>query len=355
MIARLVLFIVLSSSWFCASAQRNIDSLHRLGVCTPHGFTIPTIIGLPRSKGVEIYQERVPSYDLASGYAGTDSSFTNSVRRTKSWMAKLRVPVVNKDHFKMVVGLKYYQQEFAFDNPGSLDNSFHRSLQDKPIRSAGLSAYVIKSFIGNKYLAFRGTFRLNGDFEEGNVVSHQKTSAQVLYGIKHHWYKTWGFGLSYSNTFGRSSIYPVFFYRHKFRQKWAFETLLPISARLMYQPNEKNVFYFDNKLEGDNYNLNFDTGSNLPLYLEKADFKTFITYEREIYDFIWLGISGGYRININFDVSDSDAYFQRAFPIGNTNNLTISNSLGNALFFRFGLFLVPPRKWMDKDQGPKLK
>ena len=341
------IFLFLSSSCF---SQKNIDSLCLIGICTPNGFTIPSIIGMPRSKGMEFFQERVPSYSITTNNNLNDSTYKQTIRRTKSWSAKIRVPIFNKEHFKFVVGLKYYQQQFAFKDPEKLVNTFYQNAEEKALISTGISLYAIKSFIGNKYLAYRGTFRLNGDFAGNSLLDHQKTSVSLVYGTKIHERKTWGVGISYSNTFGRSSIYPLLFYKHKFTSKWATEILLPVSIRFIYQANEKNVFYIDNKLEGDNYNLSFPEISNEPLYLEKADFKSFISYEREIYDFLWTRISGGYRKNINFDVSNSDVFFRRNFPIGNTNHLVLTNSLSDALFFRFGIFIVPPKKWLEKDR-----
>lgn len=327
-------------------SQVNIDSLCQLGVCTPQGFAIPSIDGMPRPKGLEIYQERIPSYQLTSNIESLDSSATEDIRSTKSWMVKLRAPVINKDNFKLIVGLQYYQQEFYFEEPDALTNAFHQSLEDKGIRSAGLSLNSVKSFIGNKYLVGRLTLRLNGDFETGDFRDHMKSSFSLLYGIKNHALRTWGFGVSYNNTLGRSSIYPILFLSYKFKPKWTFQALLPASAQLMYMANDKNIFSFNNKFEGDNYNLNFPTLQANPLYLEQADFKSFLSYEREIYDFLWLGISTGMRFNINFDVSDSDVFFD-GIPLGNTNHVIISNDLTPSPFFRIGLFLVAPRKWME--------
>lgn len=326
-------------------AQTRLDSLRDAGICTPHGFSIPSIVGVPRSKGFELYQERLPGFDLTSTENGT--AIRRKVRRTKIWSARLRVPVVNKEHFKFIVGFKYYQQEFAFENPETLESPFHRSLQDKPIRSGGLSLYGIKSFIGNKYLAVRGTFRLNGDFGGDDLSAHQKSSLSVIYGIKHHRHMTYGFGVSASNTFGRTTVYPVVYYKHKFRPKWAVESLLPISLRFLYLPNEQNNVLLEARLEGDNYNVNFSELPTVPLYLEKADLKVSATYEREVHDFLWVSVAAGIRYNINFDISDSDAYFERTFPIGNTDNLVIQNQVGLAGFMRFSVFIVPPRKWVN--------
>ena len=160
--ALLIVIGLISSS--LSAQEKNIDSLFLAGVCTESGFAIPTLKGMPRGKGLEVYQERIPNHKFSSVVNAPDSSFSNDVRRTKSWMVNLRLPLINKDHFKFLVGLKYYQQEFAFDRPEELDNSFYQSIQDKPIRSVGMTLYGMKSFRGNKYLLGRGAVRLNGDF-----------------------------------------------------------------------------------------------------------------------------------------------------------------------------------------------
>lgn len=338
-------FLLLSI--FCFP-QKNIDSLSRIGVCTPNGFTIPGISGMPRSKGIEFFQENVLTHKISSTNNINDSTYNQTIQQTKSWSAKINLPVLNKESFKFILGLRYYQQQFSFKNPERLSNSFYQNAKEKALISTGISLNAIHSFIGNKYFIYRGTFRLNGDFSENSILDYQKTSLSFMYGIKVHQQKTWGLGVSYSNTFGRSSIYPVLFYNHKFTDKWATSILLPVSIRFTYQLNEKNVFYIDNKLEGDNYSLSFDEFTNGPLYLERADFKSFISYEREIYDFLWARISGGYRRNINFDISNSNVYFERNFPIGNMEHLVLSNSLSDAFFFRFGIFIVAPKKWLEK-------
>ncbi len=304
---------------------------------------------MPRSKGLEVFQERVPSYRIQTSFEDGDSTFERTIRRTKVVGAKIRLPLANREHFKFLVGLSYAQQEFAFQNPETLSNAFHQSLQDKSLISGGIALYSINSFVGNKYLAFRGTFRLNGDFDGDQLGSHQKSTIAGLLGFKIHRYKAWGVGLSYSNTFGRASIYPLLFYNQKYNEKWGLELVLPVSVKVLFQPNDRNTFYFQNQLEGDNYNINLEGISQESLFLEKADFKSFFTYEREVYDFIWVYGSGGMRFNVNFDVSDSDAYFDRNVPIGTNDNLVISNHLSRSLFFRFGLFLVPPRSWLQKN------
>ncbi len=342
----IVLLLFYQAAW--AQFDLRIDSLYQAGICTEEGICIPRVKGFSPSKGLEVYQDRVPNYFMTSDYGSSDSSFKNNVRRTKSWFARLRFPILNKDQLKLLVGIKYYQQEFAFQNPNELANTFQSSLQDKLMKSIGTRLYLIRPLKRNHYLAARGGIRFNGDFDEGSLWSYQKTSFTGLYGFKSNAFKTWGLGVSYSNTFGRSSIYPVFFYRNRFREDWTLDALAPVRVRIGHQLTAKNLVYLEAFFEGDNYNINLNGFGDNPLYLEKSDFKLMLRYEREIYDFIWMSLNGGLRINMNFDVSDSDTYFDRAFQLINNNNLVISNTLSESLFFRFGLFLVAPKKLRAK-------
>ena len=342
-----MLFLCAANSSKTFAQNGKIDSLAQLGVCTAEGFAIPSIIGMPRGKGIELFQERIPSYGMQSLQTLQDSAFSEEVRRTKRFSFKVRVPVINRDDFQFVVGAQYSQQEFAFENPELVSDDFYRTLQDKELKSAGVNLYAIKPFIGNKYLAARLSTRLNGDFNEGNTLSYLKTTFSVLLGYKRNAQSTWGYGLSYSNTFGNSSVYPLFFLKTKIKPDLAVQLMLPVSARLIYTPNDKNTVLFTTKFEGDNYNISLPELQENNLYLEKTDLKALLTYEREIHDFLWVSVTTGLRWNINFDVSDEYQYFERAIPVGNQDHILISNELDMAPVLKFGVFIVPPRKWMD--------
>ena len=68
---------------------------------------------------------------------------------------------------------------------------------------------------------------------------------------------------------------------------------------------------------------------------------TKITYEREIYDFLWFGLSVGNRFNIAFDLSEKNTFLNRNTP-------QVTNELKNAIFYQASIFLVPPKKWRNK-------
>lgn len=338
----------------CGYSQQNIDSLYKAGICTSEGFALPQVEGFPPSKGVELFQERAPNYNLKSTFRVGDSTFSNKIRRDKTLFFRLRAPVINKDNFSLLIGLRYLEEQFAFENPGNLDNDFHARLQDKPLRSAGVSVYAVKPFKGSKYLVARSTFRLNGDFIDNREGQgpYARYTLSAIYGFKKSRFKTWGVGLSYNNTFGNSRLVPALFYRQKWNEKWGVNAFLPVSLRILYTLNDKNTFYLENLLEGDNYNLGFDKLPVSTLFLEKSEFKSFVTYEREIYDFLWFSISAGIRANLNFNLNSATSILNTSLP-GNTDieDVYIENSVGTTFFFKYGVFLVPPKKWRDKNKN----
>jgi hypothetical protein len=343
MLNRQYLFFFFSVTLFltsiCVYGQTKRDSLYQLGICDENGFCIPTLSGMPRPKGVEITRHGTLDYSLNTNIRDSASIGPAQIKQNRKWEVALRFPVLSTPRFKMAGGLRYTVEEFRFENPENLNNNFQRHLQNKPLRSLKSTWYVARPFKGNKYLLGRAGFSLNGDFVDRSLEAYFRGFAAALYGVKVNNSKTWGVGLSYSYTLGNRAVYPLVSYNKQFTPRMGVDMLLPVSIKLRYIPNQKNVFYFQNKLEGDNYNVDFEPLQSQPLFLGKADFLSFITYERELYDFLWITVSAGCRANINFDLSNKGEFINRKSPY-------IENTLGPAFFYRAGVFIVPPKKWM---------
>jgi len=320
----------------------SIDSLKGMGICDENGFCIPSLPGLPRSKGLEILQHSVFDYGITS----TSDSLGNSESELKSdnkISIKLKFPIAIKDNFQLAGGLGYSKEEFRFDDPETIENEFYRNIEDKPLRQLSANLYGIRPFKGNKYLGGRMSISLNGDFNSGfgSTTDYLRASVAVLYGIRSRFSKVEGFGLAYSFSFGRPAIYPLYAYNKQFNSKHGLEVLLPAHIKYRFSPNEKNIIYVSTQLDGSNYNINLESISNESLYLGKSDLLTMLTFEREIHDFFWVTASAGLRSNLNFDVDREREIIARSEPF-------IDNQINDALFVRFGIFLVPPKAWMEK-------
>ena len=169
-----------------------------------------------------------------------------------------------------------------------------------------------------------------------------KASFSALYGIKASSTKSFGFGFSVGYNFGTPSIYPLIAYNKTFNNKWGLESLLPSHIKLRRNFDDKNILYVGTELHGNSFNLFFNdsTLNNISnkVYLQQSEIRFFGTYEKELYDFLWLGLSAGVRENIEFTLSSKNNFKNDAF---------VSNNLGSSLYFNASIFIVVPKKYIQ--------
>jgi hypothetical protein len=314
--------------------------------CSDSTFCVPAVMGMPRTKGLVIKQERVMNYNITSSSSDPElNNSTEQVDRNRRWSFKIKAPIVNKPHLKVAAGLNYYTEEYTFENTAALTHPLYVKLEDKPLRNLGASIYVAKPFLGNKFMLFRGGLNLNGDFNDpgAKAVDYMKFSFAVFYGVKRNHLTSFAIGASYTYTFGRALILPLFSFNKTLNNKWGIESILPINVRLRFVPTEKNRFYLSTEMNGANYNINIGATSisnQETLYLEKSELRYLLTYEREIHDWLWFGLEAGMRQNLNFGLSES-------FHIVRKDQV-LQNNLKEAFVFGASIFIVPPRKMLLK-------
>jgi hypothetical protein len=299
---------------------------------------------MPRSKGIDINHEVVYSYSIKSSPSGSyTESGRGEVQSNSRTEIKIRLPVMLKPGFKMAVGFKYFQEDYEFDDLDENSFPFYRSLDDKPLRSVGGTVYIVKPFLGNKFFLARVGVTLNGDYtrdDEFATSEFLRFSVAPMIGWKKDPYTSFAIGLSLGRDFGRYSVFPVFSYNQSFSRKWGFESFLPVKAKLRFTPNEKNLFYLKAEGKGANYNIRLDD-PNLEadrLYiLQKLEIRYLLAYEREIHDWLWFGVEAGLRSNFRFNLNDSPR----------NNSTIIENDFNDALLLKAGIFVVPPRKFLE--------
>ncbi len=330
----LLMFLLLITQSIFGQVSK-VDSLYEVGICDGNGYCIPRLSGLPRPKGVELKYKKGRDYKIRTNITGT--SYATPLDGNVLLDAKIRFPVVLKDNFTMVVGVRYNTEEFNFEQEQSRSNEFYKSLDNKLLKSIGTSVYIIKPFIGNKFLIGRVNFRLSGDFAQSELDDYFRSSLTVVYGKRASKNVSWGVGLNYSYNFGRQTLLPVFSYSRKFSDKWSMAAILPVNLGFTYIINDKNVVRIVNRVTGDSYNVKVKNYTQDNLFLKKSDLLSSVVYEREIHDFLWFSAAVGNQFNINFDLFEENTFQKRGTP-------EIDNSLSNTLFFEVGIFLVPPKK-----------
>lgn len=308
-------------------------------------FCNPSLEGMARSKGFSILYERVLDSRITATSA--DSSIGNGsaiIRRNNKFDFKLRLPVWNRPGLKVILGFRYFFEEFNFESPQGLEYALYQNLEDKNLKSIGGNLNILKPLTEIHYLIFRFNADLNGDYraEEFPKSSFLKYSVAAIYGWKRCPTRTAGFGIYYSYTFGRRSIYPVIVYANTFNKRWGIEALLPASLKLRRNFSEKTLLYLGYEIEGNSYHIKMNDPplSNYPsLELRRSNIRFTLDFEQEIHDWLWFGITGGLRQPISLNLAEE---------AGMRGDNIITNELSAAPFFNASIFIVPPRTLENK-------
>lgn len=311
--------------------------------CPDSTFCVPSVDGMPRSKGIIIEYERVVDYGIqaTSPNSAIGDVEDGGIRVNRQLQFVCRLPLYNKEHLKIAAGFRYFTEEFRFDNT---EYPLFESLEDRPLKSIGLSAYIVRSFRGNKFFLVKLGADLNGDYNQDIAPNSKflRYSVVPLMGWKKNDRIAYGVGLAYSYVFGTPRVLPIVAYNNTFNRKWGLEMLLPASIRLRHNMSEKDIFYLTTKINGASYRISLENEAAFSEYdildLKKSEIRAFATYEREIYDFVWFGVNAGIRKNLSFDLTDS---------LTGGGETIIEGDVRRAFFFNVSLFLVPPRKLLE--------
>ncbi|QHT71072.1 hypothetical protein GXP67_32680 [Rhodocytophaga rosea] len=311
--------------------------------CTDSSYCVPAVTGMPRTKGIIIRQERIMDYGIRSN-SKSDMlrSGSGQVSSNRRWEFKLRLPIISKPNFAIAAGIHYNVEEYKFEPPQNEEYPLYKSLEDKSLKSIGGSIYVVKPWRGKRYFLLRASGDLNGDYGADGISKKNflQFSIAPLIGWKANDNTSYAFGFAYGYNFGRPVISPLISYNHTFNKHWGLETMLPTKVKVRYSLNEKTLFFASTELNGARYNIRLADSvlaKRGNFYLQKAEIRYLISFEREIHDWLWFGLEAGLRSNINFSLSDKT---------GPARNALIRNQLNHAMLVSFSLFAVAPRKFL---------
>ncbi len=316
--------------------DENIPDNHSL-YCTP------SVIGLPRTKGLVIKYELIPHYTIKSTSKNSLYNDANAgISRNGRLDIKLKFPIINRPGFIVIGGLRYFQEQLHFTNPSESNYPVYTGLEDRSLKTLGGQLYIIKPTKKNTYFLLRASADFNGDFTQSGIPPKDllKISVAPMYGWKRNENLSYAIGVAYGYTFGRASVYPVISYNKNFSPNWGIESLLPTHIKLRYSKNDKQFWYLATELSGASYRLSNKIpgleNTNQP-HLHRSELKIGLTLEKEIHNWFWFSAEAGYRQNLQFNLTNS---------AGRNSNVLIKNKLSGAPFLGLSLFMVPPRSWI---------
>lgn len=316
-------------------------------------FAVPSVVGMGPSKGVVAHIEALSNFNISSQLNDREPNerTENTVIKNRRAFIKAYAPLVNNPHLKVILGLNYDREEFQFEDPNK--SVFYRDLEDKGLKVIGTQLAVIRPVDEVHWYLARVKGELNGDYNssELNVSDYLKVSGEFIYGWKRSPYYAWGVGGQLGYTFGRQSLYPVILYNRTFNPRWGVEALFPARVTLRRNLDSRTLLFGGYTVDGLNYNIKLrePLGGLRTLIIRQTELKFRLRAEREIYDFLWVGLEGGYRYNYSFNAFDEQSNRRSLFSVGgNSREKTVVNTLGGAPYVSVELFLVPPRKLLNK-------
>ncbi|TGE27351.1 DUF6268 family outer membrane beta-barrel protein [Hymenobacter metallicola] len=327
-------------------APTNPDSV-ALGTTDPQQFATPSVVGMGPSKGLIFHYERVPRFNVTSaGQTVGLRDYNTDATKNARLVIKGYIPMLNHPHLKLILGVNYEREEFQFSNRPT-GYELYDNIENKGLKTLGTQLAVIRPVNAVNWYIFRVKGELSGDYtsSELNVTDYLRVSSEFLYGWKRSPTFSWGVGVQLGYTFGRFSPYPALLYNRTFNKHWGIEALFPARVTARYNASPRSLFFAGYSVDGLNYIVKLRTplqreGATLnSLELRETEVKFRARWEREIYDFLWFGVEGGYRYNYAFD----------AFDRTNDNRIKIIDSkLANAPYASLELFIVPPRKLLKR-------
>ena len=364
----LPLFALLGAASVPAAAQIFPPPAPTSGDTTASGaidkqeFATPSVVGMGPSKGLIFHYERMPTFKVTSDaqVVGLQDYSANAEKNARL-VIKGYIPMLNNPHLKLILGVNYEREEFQFkQNPTNYE--LYDNIENKALKTLGAQLAVIRPVNTDNWYIFRIKGELSGDYtsSELNVSDYLRVSSEFLYGWKRSPTFSWGIGAQLGYTFGRQSIYPAVLYNRTFNNRWGVEALFPARVTMRYNASPRSLFFAGYSVDGFNYIIklrNELTRKNPETGLAVADKKPLRTlelretevkfrgrWEREIYDFIWFGVEGGYRYNYAFD----------AFDRTNADREKIVDSkFAGAPYASLEIFIVPPRKFLKNSTAPR--
>jgi hypothetical protein len=331
-----ILLFVLPGSY--TYAQNESDSIN---------YWQPRVIGDHNTRGVEISYEGNGNYDITSESEPYGDSH-GEVVRDRVFEVNAHFPVYLKPNLNIAGAFEYSDEKFHFSGENQ-SYPLYQSLNEKNLKSIGGKLYVSVKLKHNSSFLFRFRGALKGDYGKQHIgdvgrSAFLKMEASTIIGWKISPYKSWGVGLAMNYTFGDPLIVPVLRYNNSFTPKWGVEADLPAQVRLRYRPGELWFINAHARLNGGSYSIHFDDpelDQFKTLELRRSDVNFSLEAERGINQWLWVTAEFGYRVNINFDVTNKNHKFSVAGRRLSNRESIIDSSAKSGVYYTFSTYIAP--------------
>jgi len=287
-------------------------------------------------KGLSIEYFLHPSYDLNNDFGGTGEKERTDVDSKKFIETKLKIPLANKDDFRMLLGFSHTYEKYEFNKISAGSNFLLKAIDDVPLRRTRANLILFYALNNKNYLAFRAETSFNGNYS--GIVDFDKRyrvyRGALLYGVKKRADKEVAYGLTYNNSFERTLVLPFVVWNQTFNDKWGVETVLPLKITVRRNFKHNDMLLFGTDYWSSGYSMDITpTGEPTPerYIFQSSALHLFVDYQKRLAtEWTWISLKAGWAYNF-------DSRFIRV----NTDT-DIDAFPSNNLFISLGFFVSPP-------------
>ncbi len=289
-----------------------------------------------RPKLAEFGVETLMNYGVKTDSENFGNS-TNQIDEDRLIKAKLGIPVIVRPDRLFGLQLKYYEHRFDFDLEDQvISDDLFQHLNSSKFTSAGIRFFYQQSIKNNQLFRIIGGTELKSDEFKWNRNT-AKHFISGTYSWKPSNTTNFGAGVVINRVMGITAVYPLLLLNKDLSSKWTLDLILPKSASLRYNWNDRNFLIATTELRGWRYNLTGAIDSDQQnLMLRRVDLQFSLSWEHEIHDWLWFGLDVGYNKNLQYFAAN---------PGDRNRDALINLRTQDALYSKISIFIVPPRKF----------
>ncbi|MEZ5043121.1 MAG: DUF6268 family outer membrane beta-barrel protein [Saprospiraceae bacterium] len=301
-------------------------------------FCKPGVSNKSKSRGLEISYTWLGKSSFISEEDEVTKLSTFNTLQNVSFSVK--IPIIYKPGFALILGYKYASDYYNFEDVGTEYAATFQEMEEKPLKRNAFDIIMTKSLDEKRYLAGRLGYSANGNYTDWLHFDQQYSIFKFLglYAIKPNENFEWGFGISGSKSFRRTSFIPFIVYNKTFNNKWGIESIFPGYINGRYNINPANILLFGSEYDSKSYRLNTNrpTSDNLDYALNHSGIVFSAQLDHQFSPWVWANIKVGYRFNL-----DSE------FMAKNPNTFSFDADVSDAPFLQIGLFVTPPENFKE--------
>ena len=261
---------------------------------------------------------------------------SSNIRINERYALKLRAPIILKPKYTFLGGFNLKKELFDFENSQGVESAYYNVLDRRILSSVGVSLILKKDISEKKFMYAFWNGTLNSDnISFSEIVNQLKTTIVFSFVKNVNPVTQIGYGGAFGYIFGGPSVFPVFIYNQTYSEMLNVEMMLPKSAKLRYTFSPEMYLMLIAEVNGASYFLKDATVEGINrVTFQRSAFTVKTSFEREIYDWIWFGVTAGYNLPINLYVAE---------PRKRRKDAIITLDADPSFIFEFSIFAVVPK------------